>query len=149
VRVFLAGIIQGSHQEAAIHGQGWRREVAALLARHAPEVEVVDHFARHPEGIRYDLAGIRATLAEGNAACAGSDAVICWLPEASMGTAIEMFLAREAGRLVIAVTPMAANWVIRAYTDRVFRDLAALEAWLRDGGLTNDLDRGKVAGSVR
>ena len=138
-QVFLAGIIQGSLEDPRIHGQAWRAEVARMLAAHAPEARIYDHFARHPQGIAYDLPRIRETLDEGNTACAASDVVICWLPEASMGTAIEMYLAHEAGRLVLAVTPMAPNWVVRAYADRVFPDLGALEAWLSAGGLQGAL----------
>lgn len=130
MKVFLAGIIQGSMQDPTIHTQGWRARVTAMLARHLPEAEVYDHFARHPAGIDYDLPAIRATLEEGNAACSASDLVICWLPEASMGTAIEMYLAHEAGRTVLTVSPMAPNWVVRAYSTQVFSDLDALDAFL-------------------
>jgi hypothetical protein len=134
VRVFLAGIIQGSLQDPTIHGQDWRARVKAMVARHLPDAEVYDHFARHPAGIGYDLPAIRATLAEGNAACAASDLVICWLPEASMGTAIEMYLAHEAGRTVLTVSPMAPNWVIRAYSTHIFSTLDALECFFAAGG---------------
>jgi hypothetical protein len=139
MQVFLAGIIQGSLADPTIHAQDWRGPVTALLAEHLPEARVYDHFAKHPGGIDYDLPRIRATLAEGNAACAASDVVICWLPEASMGTANEMFLAWEAERLVLTVTPMAPNWVIRAYSDHIFEDLEALEAFVAGGGVQRSL----------
>lgn len=142
MQVFLAGIIQGSLQDPTIHGQGWRERVIALLAAHLPEATVYDHFAKHPGGIDYDLPRIRATLAEGNAACAASDVVICWLPEASMGTANEMLLAHEAGRLVLTVTPMAPNWVIRAYSDHIFPDLDALDRFVAQGGIQRALAGG-------
>jgi len=135
VKVFLAGIIQGSLQQATIHQQDWRAVVMPMLARHTPAAQVYDHFAAHPAGIDYQLPEIRATLAEGDARCAGSDLVICWLPQASMGTAIEMYLAHKAGALVLAITPMAPNWVIRAYADFILPDLPALEAFLAEGRL--------------
>jgi hypothetical protein len=139
MQVFLAGIIQGSLADPTIHAQGWRGPVTELLAAHLPEADVYDHFAKHPGGIDYDLPRIRATLAEGNAACAASEVVICWLPEASMGTANEMLLAHEAGRLVLTITPMAPNWVIRAYSDLIFADMAAFEAFVRAGGVQRAL----------
>jgi hypothetical protein len=139
MQVFLAGIIQGSLADPSIHGQGWRAPVSRLLAEHLPHAFVYDHFAKHPGGIDYDLPRIRDTLAEGNAACAASDVVICWLPEASMGTANEMLLAHEAGRLVLTITPMAPNWVIRAYSDHIFEDLEAFEAFVRQGGIPRAL----------
>ncbi len=139
MRVFLAGIIQGSMADPTIHAQGWRGPVTALLAQHVPQAVVYDHFAKHPGGIDYDLPRIRATLAEGNQACADSDVVICWLPEASMGTANEMLLAYEAGRLVLTISPMAPNWVLRAYSDHIFADMAAFEAFVAGGGVQRAL----------
>ena len=139
MRVFLAGIIQGSLKDPTIHEQDWRGPVARMLAEHLPHADVYDHFAKHPGGIDYDLPRIRATLEEGNTACASSDVVICWLPEASMGTAIEMYLAHQAGRLVLAITPMAPNWIVRAFSNRIFADLSAFEGYLRGGGVQRDL----------
>jgi len=133
--IFLAGIIQGSIQEVRVHSQDWRQPLISLLDRYVPEARVYDHFAAHPGGIEYDLDRIRATLAEGNARAAASDVVICWLPEASLGTALEMYLASQAGALVVTITPMAANWVIRAYSDHIFPDLESFKLFLATGGL--------------
>ena len=79
------------------------------------------------------LEGARATLKEredGLARAQGCDVLLAWLPSASMGTAIEMHEAARAGALVLTVTPMAANWVVRTHSDRIFADLAELEAFL-------------------
>jgi hypothetical protein len=65
--------------------------------------------------------------------------VICWLPEASMGTANEMLLAHEAGRLVLTISPMAPNWVLRAYSDHIFPDLEAFAAFVAEGGIQRAL----------
>ena len=51
-----------------------------------------------------------------------------------MGTAIEIYEAARAGAAVVAITPMAANWVIRAYSDRIFSSLAEFEQFLASGG---------------
>jgi hypothetical protein len=37
--------------------------------------------------------------------------------------------------MVLTITPLAANWVVRSYSDRVFADLIGLEAFLAQGGL--------------
>lgn len=135
MKVFLAGIIQGSLRSLEVHGQDWREVAAAAFARHVPEADVYDHFAAHPQGISYDLAAIRRTIEEGNEAARTSDVVVAWVPEASMGTALEIYLAFKAGAVVLAVSPMAANWVLRAYTHRIFPDLEALARFLETGGL--------------
>jgi hypothetical protein len=130
MKVFLAGIIQGSKVEATIHGQDWRAPIKAALARHAPGAEVYCHYTAHPNSIAYDLPEIRSTFAEGVRQAVESDLIVAYLPSASMGTGIEMHEASQAGAVVLTVTPMAANWVVRAYSDRIFPDLESLEAFL-------------------
>ena len=51
-----------------------------------------------------------------------------------MGSAVEIYAARAAGRTVLAIAPgsMAQNWVIRSYADRVFASIDELRAWLAD-----------------
>jgi hypothetical protein len=135
MKVFLAGVIQGSIREARIHPQDWRGGLRAALERHCPGAEVYCHYEAHPDSITYGLPRILETMEDGNRRAAQADVVVCWLPEASMGTAIEMYLAAQAGAVVLTVTPMAANWVVRAYSDRVFPDLAAFEEFLATGEL--------------
>jgi len=129
MNIFLAGIIQGSLVEAAIHRQDWREPIRAALARVAG-VEVYCHYSRHPNSITYELPEICDTLAEGIALAGRCDVLIAYLPSASMGTAIEMYEAHRGGAAVLSVTPMTANWVVRAYSDRVFPDIAALAEFL-------------------
>lgn len=148
MKVFLAGIIQGSLAEPRIHAQSWRDPLKAALARHAPDAEVYCHYEAHPESIRYDLPRIVETLEDGNRRAAEADVVICWLPEASMGTAVEMYAAHRAGAVVLTITPMTANWVIRAYSDRIFAGLAAFEEFLAGGELADLIARKRAARSA-
>jgi hypothetical protein len=130
MNVFLAGIIQGSLVEAAIHKQDWREPIKDILRRRLPGADVYCHYSLHPNSITYDLAEIRRVLAEGNARAAACDLLIAYVPSASMGTAIEMHEASRSGAVVVAVSPLSANWVVRAYSDRVVADFAALDELL-------------------
>ncbi|NLF29402.1 MAG: hypothetical protein GX591_00785 [Planctomycetes bacterium] len=135
MEVFLAGIIQGSLTQAAIHDQDWRTAIREALRTHCAKANVYCHFEANPDSITYDDDRMIATLAEGNRRAAASDVVVCWLPEASMGTAIEMYLAAQAGAVVLTISPMTTNWVIRACSDRIFPDVAAFEQFLAGGEL--------------
>jgi len=130
MEVFLAGIIQGSKVEAEIHPQDWRGPIQDVVRRHRPDADVYCHYAQHPHSITYGLPAIRETFEDGLARARACDLLIAWLPSASMGTAIEMHEAARAGAVVLTITPMAANWVVRAYSDRIFADLVELEAFL-------------------
>lgn len=133
MRIFLAGIIQGSHVEHSIHDQNWRHAVTKALAAHLGDAQVYDHFQQHPQSLAYELDQAQDTFEAGLAAAAACDLLIAYLPEASMGTAIEMHEARRNGAVVLTVSPLAANWVVRLYSDRIFPDIAALEAFLASG----------------
>jgi hypothetical protein len=135
MKVFLAGIIQGSIVEPRIHSQNWREAIKQTISRRLPAAEVYCHYSRHPNSITYDLPDIRTTLAEGLAQAAACDVLIAYVPTASMGTAVEMYEAARNGRVVLTISPLAANWIIRAYSDRVFADLDGLDEFLAGGGL--------------
>lgn len=140
MKVFLAGIIQGSLTEARIHQQDWREPVKQAILKHMPQADIYCHYSQHPNSITYDLPQIRSTLAQGNMLAAKCDVLVAYLPSASMGTAIEMYEAHRKGAVVLAITAMAPNWVVRAYSDRIFPDIAAFEAFLAGDELARLLD---------
>ena len=135
MKIFLAGIIQGSLVEAAIHDQDWREPIREVLRKHLPAAEVYCHYTRHPHSIAYDLPDIRATLDDGIRRAAACDLLIAYVPSASMGTAIEMYEAARHGAAVLTISPMGANWVIRVYSDRIFPSVEAMAVFCADGGL--------------
>jgi hypothetical protein len=141
MKIFLAGIIQGSIAEAAIHSQDWRGPIKEALARHVPEAEVYCHYTQHPQSIGYDLPQLKATLEDGLRRAAQCDLLVAYLPSASMGTALEMYEAARHGAAVLTITPLSANWVVRAYSDHIFPDLQAFEAFLSTGSLAELLSR--------
>ena len=118
-----------------IDDQGYRRVIAQVVQGQWPEAEVVDPNELHPDGVDYGDTEAKATLL-GMAELAGkADLVVAYAPEASMGTAIEMWQAFRAGIPVVTISPMAANWVIRHLSDAVVSDLQAFRVWAADGGL--------------
>ncbi len=135
MKVFLAGIIQGSKVAAEIHNQDWRTPIRSALERHLSAAEIYCHYTLHPNSIAYDLDDIRSTFTEGLRRAAESDLLIAYVPTASMGTAIEMHEGHHAGATVITISPLTANWVIRTYSDRVFPDIDAFERFCASGQL--------------
>jgi hypothetical protein len=134
--VFLAGIIQGSLVEADIHHQNWRDPIKASLTTHLPDADVYCHYSKHPTSITYDLPRIREVFADGNRRAGECDLLIAYLPEASMGTGIEMHEAHAHNRVIVTITPMTANWVVRAYSDRIVPSLDAFDELAASGELT-------------
>lgn len=136
MHIFLAGIMQGSHRESRLHAQDYRTRLKELFERSWPDVTLYDPLASHGRSLEYDAATGREVFLSHNRMCRAVDLVIAFVPEASMGTAIEMWEAHEHGRgAVVAVSPLAHNWVIRFCSDVVYPDLESLEAAVASGEL--------------
>ncbi len=145
MNIFLAGLMQGSKVDPTIHAQDWREPIKAAIDKHLLSAEVYCHFSCHPNSITYELPEIRATFADGLARAAQCDVLVAYVPTASMGTAVEMHEAWSTGSVVLTITPMAANWAIRFYSDRIFADTAEFERFLATDKL-NELLAGKRQG---
>ncbi len=132
MRVFIGGIMQGSHQSNVMSDQGYREEITAALVERWPELEVWDPLRLHPDSVGYDDTAARDTLLAMLELAQKSDLVIVYLPTASMGTALEMYVAHQAGVPVIAVSPMVHNWVLRAFATQIYPDLESLFQRIRE-----------------
>jgi hypothetical protein len=137
VRVFIAGIMQGSRCGGGIDAQDYRREVAQIVRRHVPGVEVLDPFALHPDSATYSPERAKRTLLELTTLAGQVDVLIAYVPSATMGTAIEMWSAHQNGVRVYTISPLAGNWVVHSLSERVFPDIAAFAAFVADGKLSN------------
>jgi hypothetical protein len=134
MRFFLAGIMQGSQLAAVLHNQDYRGRLRSLLMQRFPDCEVYDPLANHGQSLAYDSDTARSVFYQHNRMCREVDVVIAFVPEASMGTAIEMWEAHEHGRaLVLTISPLEHNWAIKFCSHAVYADLEAFEAAVRQG----------------
>ena len=65
--------------------------------------------------------------------CGEVDAVIAFVPEASMGTAIEIWEAHQNGHAVITISPLSKNWAIRFLSDLIYPNLGSFLVGLESG----------------
>jgi hypothetical protein len=135
MRVFISGIMQGSRIDGKIDSQGYRHEIARMLQRHVPEVDVLDAFELHPDSVTYGPEQAKQTLLELFALAGQADVLVAYVPSASMGTAIEMWSAYQSSVPVYTICPLADNWVVRSLSKRVFPDMATFAAFVASGGL--------------
>jgi len=135
MKVFVGGIMQGSRRGSGIDDQDYRQAIAEAVVGRYPGAEIVDPNELHPDGVDYDDEQARKTLLELLDLAAQADLVVAYAPQASMGTAIEMWQGFQAGAPVVTISPMTANWVVRFVSSVVLPDLAAFRAWLAAGGL--------------
>ena len=125
MRIFLAGIMQGSHVAALVHDQMYRNTLRDLVQSHWPAAQVYDPFANHGNSIAYDRRRAGEVFMGHIEMCQEFDLLVAYVPEASMGTAIEMWEAHRHGRTVITITPLVHNWVVQLTSQAVYRDFDA------------------------
>lgn len=135
MKIFLAGIIQGSIVEDRIHTQDYREELKRVLHRAVPDAEVFCPIEHHPKSLDYSFDKGRDVfncLVEKAAAC---DVLLAFIPQASMGTAVEMWEARNRGRLVITISPLKSNWVVKFLSHKIFATIDEFERFAESGSL--------------
>jgi hypothetical protein len=135
MRVFISGIMQGSRTDGGIDSQHYRREIARILRRHIPGVEVLDPLELHPDSVTYDPQRAKQTLLELVVLAGQVDVLVAYVPSASMGTAIEMWNAHQSSVPVYTICPLADNWVVRSLSQRIFPDMGAFAMFVASGGL--------------
>jgi len=140
MRFFIAGIMQGSHAVNHMHDQDYRRRIAQLLEEHFPGVEIYDPLAKHKNSLDYDKLTGREVFFRHNLMCREVDVLIAFLPEASMGTAIEMWEAHQHGAVIFSISPMKHNWAVKFLSHGLYCNEAEFIA---------ALGRGEVASKIK
>ncbi len=138
-RVFIGGIMQGSRRENTIDAQDYRRIIGECLYSHLHHVEVIDPFELHPNSVAYNTDEARRTLIGLAQTASWADAVVVFVPEASMGTALEMWEAYRSQKPIFAISPLVYNWVVRCLATCVFADLEEFCAFVASGDFERSL----------
>ena len=130
---FIAGVIQGSSQDRGLSDQSYRKRLIRLLKKNFPDALVISPFDLHPNSIDYGLDKGKATFLEMVDRATECDVLIAYLPEASLGTAIEIWESYRKGVLIWTISPMRENWVVRFFSHRIFASMAEFERFLFTG----------------
>lgn len=141
MRVFICGIIQGSIRHFAVHEQSYRLRLKKMVETHLPEAQVYCPVSLHPESLLYDDAKAFKVFEESVDAARHSDLLVAYLPEASMGSAIEMWEAKKAGVKIIAISQLEHNWVVKYVSDKVVTTVEEFQTLLEDGSVSRLLGR--------
>jgi hypothetical protein len=122
--------MQGSKKGKGIQGQGYRQVISDAIKFRHPDAEIYDPFLVFPDSVEYDDQRAKQVLFTIADEAASSDIVISYLPEASMGTAMEMIRAYDNGKTVISISTMEKNWFILAVSAKIFPSLDDFCTWI-------------------
>ena len=135
MKIYISGVMQGSKKGQGIQGQGYRQIISDAVKIRHPNAEIYDPFSIFPDSVEYGDQRSRQALFEMADAAASTDVVIAYLPEASMGTALEMIRAYDNGKTIISISTLEKNWFIRAVSVKIFLTLDDFCAWIHQTNL--------------
>ncbi|MBQ2821977.1 MAG: hypothetical protein IJF17_10400 [Thermoguttaceae bacterium] len=133
MRIFLAGIMQGSFREMELHSQEYRTRLKEMLKKYVPDSAVYDPFEKHTGSVNYsDELGKKVFLGH-NYLCREMDVILAFIPEASMGTAVEIWEGNQHGAVVVSVSPLKKNWAVKFLSHVIYATLEELEEDIHSG----------------
>ena len=135
MKIYLSGVMQGSIKGHGIQEQGYRQIITDAIRVMNPDVKIFDPFSAFPNSVEFDDARAKEVLFYMADEAASSDVVIAFLPEASMGTGLEMIRAYDNGKVVISITSLKQNWFIKSVSKIVFSSLDDFCSWVRKTNL--------------
>jgi hypothetical protein len=135
LRFFIAGIMQGSRQDPDICSQDYRTAIREIILQKYPQAEIICPFDLYPESPYYGPEDGKRTFLDLADRAKEADFLIAYLPEASMGTAIEMWQAYGEGVPILSISPMAENWVIKFLSARTFATLQEFAEFVDNDGV--------------
>jgi nucleoside 2-deoxyribosyltransferase len=129
---FLAGIIQGSRKGKILHSQNYRQKIKNILGKYFPQAEIIDPVDVHPNSVDYDYKTGELVFHTSIKQATQCDCLIAYLPEASMGTAIEMWECYKKKIPVWTITKMKENWSVKFLSTEIFESVKDFERFLKN-----------------
>ena len=144
MKIFISGIMQGSLKGHGIQVQDYRKVISDSVNVLHPDAEIYDPFSVFPDSVTFGDQRAKQTLFVIADEAAASDVVIAYLPEASMGTALEMVRAYDNGKIIICISELEKNWFVRAVSTKLFFSLVDFCAWIEHTHLSQIIDGAAV-----
>src|SRR5260221_13659130 len=127
MKVFIAGVMQGNKKEHGIYAQDYRTQITNHLKKIFLEVEVIDPDKTDPDRLSYNDDQAAEMFFQYCQLAGQVDLLISYIPEASMGSAVEMWEAHNAGVPLVTISPLNHNWVVRLLSEKLYPDLETFE----------------------
>lgn len=135
MKVFIAGVMQGNKKNDRIHNQNYRKEIVKALGYLTDNLEIIGTSINSSD--RSKLTDKQASEIFFNSCFAvrKADVVIVYVPEASMGTAVEMWEAWKNNVPIITISQLKYNWVIKLLSTKLYSTIAELSQGIKAGDL--------------
>ncbi len=128
--------MQGVREDDQIDSQHYRVQLTQALRKNIPTVQITDPWALNPGSVNYGPEKARETFLTMTKVAGRADLLLAYLPVPSMGTAMEMWEAAQAGTYIIAVSPFVHHWAIRFTANEIVTELPTLIEQIENGRIS-------------
>lgn len=123
MKVFIAGVMQGNRKDDKIYSQDYRTIITQKLLSIEKETDVVDPDKTDPERLSYTHEQAADMFFRYSFMAGEVDLLVSYIPEASMGSAVEMWEAWKNKVPVVTISSMKLNWVVKLLSDKVYTSI--------------------------
>lgn len=134
MKIFIAGIMQGSRVDKKIYTQSYRNKIVEILQKkYGEKIEFIDPDSTDPERLSYCDLQAKNMFIKYCATAGEVDLLISYIPKASMGSAIEMWSAYNNNIPIITISSLQHNWVVKFLSDEIFASLTKFKKKVESG----------------
>ncbi len=135
VSFYLAGVMQGSNMDSSHVPQDYRQTIKNIILIEYPDAEIFCPMEMFPNAPLLNDEVAKSIIFKGVEIASEVEAVIAFLPEASMGTAVELWEAHNNSRVNIVISPMKYNLLLRTVADVIIPDISGFKEFVSSGKL--------------
>jgi len=133
---YLSGVMQGSLKDNSRVSQEYRQILKDLILRSYPDAKILCPAELFPDAPTQDEVLAKSIVPQCAEIASSTDVLVAFLPEASMGTAVELWEAYKSSRINIVISPMRHNLMLKAVSDVIVPSIEEFGKFISDGNFT-------------
>lgn len=142
MKYFISGVMQGSSTsettKKTLNDQNYRETLKTILKKYDKSCEIHDPYDKPKEYLKdqehlfSDNKFITDLFEEILFEMRKCDVIVSYLPQASMGSSIELWEAYKLKKEVYVITEMTQNWVTRICSNQMFESIESFEEFMKN-----------------
>ncbi|MCD4656478.1 MAG: hypothetical protein K8S87_02925 [Planctomycetes bacterium] len=140
IKIFVSGIVHGS-RENDVYPQCYRKRIVDVIEKSWQSAIVICPTIVNSKSLTESVTETAKAFEQQLSLLKKSNIVVAYIPEASMGTAIEIYNASMRGKYVVTITPLISNRMIRMFSHDIYDSVDSFEHACEIGKFKKDFSR--------
>ncbi len=140
IKIFVSGIVHGS-RENEVYPQCYRKRIVDVIEKSWQNAIISCPSIVHSKSSTETLTETVKAFEQQLSLLKKSDIVVAYIPEASMGAAIEIYNASLRGKYVVTITPLQTSRIIKIFSHDIYDSVDSFEQACEIGKFKKDFSR--------